>query len=30
MAEKFRPAQKENVFSKVKVPSYAGTVLFYL
>lgn len=28
MAEKFRPAQKENVFSKVKVPSYAGTVLF--
>ncbi len=28
MAEKFRPAQKENVFSKVKVPSYAGPVLF--
>ncbi|MDP3800423.1 MAG: hypothetical protein Q8Q90_03310 [bacterium] len=28
MPEKLRPAQKENVFSKVKVPSYAGPVLF--
>ncbi|MDP3764051.1 MAG: hypothetical protein Q8Q95_00310 [bacterium] len=28
MAEKFRLAQKENVFSKVKVPSYAGPLLF--
>ncbi len=28
MPEKLRPAQKDNIFSKVKVPSYAGPVLF--